>query len=58
MAAVTRHSPAQIAPALNNIVPGILQAAEKDDEELREGALQVRESNKLKSQFHLLKIYF
>ena len=58
MAAVTRHSPAQIAPALNNIVPGILQAAEKDDEELREGALQVRESNKLKSQFHFLKIYF
>lgn len=41
MAAVARHSPAQLAPALNNIVPGILRAVEKDDEELREGALQV-----------------
>ena len=44
VAAVARHSPAQLAPALNNIVPGILHAAEKDDEELREGALQVCET--------------
>ena len=43
MAAVARHSPAQLAPALNSIVPGILHAVEKDDEELREGALQVCE---------------
>lgn len=43
VAAVARHSPAQLAPALNNIVPGILRAVEKDDEELREGALQVCE---------------
>ena len=50
VAAVVRHSPAQLAPSLNNIVPGILHAVEKDDEELREGALQVREPKILKSR--------
>ncbi|KAF8168473.1 armadillo-type protein [Crassisporium funariophilum] len=44
VAAVARHSPIQLAPALGSIVPGILQAVEKDDEELREGALQALEA--------------
>jgi len=44
VAAVARNSPAQIAPVLNHIVPGILQAAEKSDDELREGALQALET--------------
>jgi hypothetical protein len=42
VAAVARNSPSQIAPVLSNIVPGILQAVEKSDDELREGSLQVR----------------
>ena len=41
VAAVARNSPSQIAPVLSNIVPGILQAVEKSDDELREGSLQV-----------------
>ncbi|KDR68751.1 hypothetical protein GALMADRAFT_256581 [Galerina marginata CBS 339.88] len=44
VAAVARHSPTQIAPALSNIVPGILQAVEKEDDELREGSLQALEA--------------
>ena len=48
VAAVARNSPSQIAPVLSNIVPGILQAVEKSDDELREGSLQVG------SIFHLL----
>ncbi|KAF8972524.1 armadillo-type protein [Flammula alnicola] len=44
VAAVARHSPSQIAPALSNIVPGILQAIEKEDDELREGCLQALEA--------------
>jgi cullin-associated NEDD8-dissociated protein 1 len=42
VAAVARNSPSQIAPVLSKIVPGILQAVEKSDDELREGSLQVR----------------
>jgi cullin-associated NEDD8-dissociated protein 1 len=41
VAAVARHSAGQIAPVLGNIVPGILSAVQKDDDELRESALQV-----------------
>ncbi|KAJ3507237.1 hypothetical protein NLJ89_g6418 [Agrocybe chaxingu] len=44
VAAVARNSPSQIAPALANIVPAILQAVEKDDDELREGSLQALEA--------------
>ncbi|KAG5641254.1 hypothetical protein DXG03_005660, partial [Asterophora parasitica] len=44
VAAVARHSPLQIAPALSQIVPGILKAVQKDDEELREGSLQALEA--------------
>ncbi|KAF9527112.1 armadillo-type protein [Crepidotus variabilis] len=44
IAAVVRHSPSQIAPVLSQIVPGILQAVEKDDDELREGSLQALEA--------------
>jgi cullin-associated NEDD8-dissociated protein 1 len=42
IAAVARHSPIQLAPILQQIVPGLLKAAQKDDDELREGSLQVR----------------
>ncbi|CAA7267741.1 unnamed protein product [Cyclocybe aegerita] len=44
VAAVARNSPSQIAPALTNIVPAILQSVEKDDDELREGSLQALEA--------------
>ncbi|KAG5651284.1 hypothetical protein H0H81_009201 [Sphagnurus paluster] len=44
VAAVARHSPLQIAPVLDKIVPGILNAVQKDDEELREGSLQALEA--------------
>lgn len=41
VAAAVRQSAAQIAPVLGDIVPGILKAVQKDDDELREGCLQV-----------------
>ncbi|KNZ72732.1 Cullin-associated NEDD8-dissociated protein 1, partial [Termitomyces sp. J132] len=44
VAAVARHSPAQLAPVLGQIVPGILKAVQKDDDELREGSLQALEA--------------
>ncbi|KAG6884973.1 hypothetical protein C0992_005551, partial [Termitomyces sp. T32_za158] len=44
VAAVARHSPAQIAPVLGQVVPGILKAVQKDDDELREGSLQALET--------------
>ncbi|KAJ3832369.1 armadillo-type protein [Lentinula raphanica] len=42
-ASVARHSPSQIAPMLNEIVPGIVKAIQRDDDELREGCLQALE---------------
>lgn len=44
VAAVARHSALRIAPVLNEIVPGILKAAKKDEEELRESCLQTLEA--------------
>ncbi len=44
IAAVARHSPSQIAPILDKIVPSILEAVGKDDDELREGSLQALEA--------------
>lgn len=44
VAAFVRQSASQIAPVLGDIVPGILKAAQRDDDELREGSLQVRYS--------------
>jgi cullin-associated NEDD8-dissociated protein 1 len=41
VAAIARHSPLQIAPVLGQVVPGILDAIQRDDDELREGGLQV-----------------
>lgn len=41
VAAAARHSPTQIAPVLSDIIPGILKAVQRDDDELREGSLQV-----------------
>ncbi|PFH48269.1 hypothetical protein AMATHDRAFT_65821 [Amanita thiersii Skay4041] len=44
IAAVTRHSPSQIGPIIFKIVPGILDAVKKDDDELTEGCLQALET--------------
>jgi cullin-associated NEDD8-dissociated protein 1 len=41
VAAVARHSASQIAPVLRVIIPGILAAVQRDDDELRESGLQV-----------------
>jgi hypothetical protein len=41
VAAVARTAPTQIAPVLGEIVPGVLKAVQRDDDELREGSLQV-----------------
>lgn len=42
VAAVARHAPHQIAPVLCDIIPPVLKAAQRDDEELQESTLQVR----------------
>ncbi|KAI0638875.1 ARM repeat-containing protein [Trametes polyzona] len=44
VAAVARHSPHQIAPALSSIVPSVLKDSQRDDEELRESCLQALEA--------------
>lgn len=41
VAAIFRQSPQQLTRSLGDIVPGLLQAVKRDDEELREGCLQV-----------------
>ena len=41
IAAIARFSPQIIAPALSDLVPGILKGASQDDDELRESSLQV-----------------
>lgn len=48
VAAVARHSPHQIATVLSDLVPGIIKAISKDDEELRESGLQALEALVLK----------
>lgn len=42
VAALVRQSAGQVAGVLGDIVPGILKAVQRDDDELREGCLQVR----------------
>ncbi|KAG6828860.1 hypothetical protein H0H92_006567 [Tricholoma furcatifolium] len=44
VAAVARNSPTHIAPVLGEIVPGVLKAVQRNDEELREGSLQALEA--------------
>ncbi|KAJ6614944.1 armadillo-type protein [Mycena sp. CBHHK59/15] len=44
VAAVARTAPTQIAPVLAEIVPGVLKAVQRDDDELREGCLQALEA--------------
>jgi cullin-associated NEDD8-dissociated protein 1 len=41
VAAVARNSAVHISPVLQDIVPGILKTVQRNDEELREGSLQV-----------------
>lgn len=41
VAAIARVSPQRIAPALPEVVPAVLKALSRDDDELREGSLQV-----------------
>ncbi|KAF7357490.1 Cullin-associated nedd8-dissociated protein 1 [Mycena sanguinolenta] len=47
VAAVARTAPTQIAPVLAEIVPGVLKAGQRDDDELREGSLQASSSSLL-----------
>ncbi|KAJ3996104.1 armadillo-type protein [Lentinula boryana] len=42
-ASVAKHSPSQISPMLSDIVPGIVKAIQREDDELREGCLQALE---------------
>ncbi|KAF7365527.1 Cullin-associated nedd8-dissociated protein 1 [Mycena venus] len=44
VAAVARTAPTQVAPVLGEIVPGVLKAVQRDDDELREGSLQALEA--------------
>ncbi|KAJ7487730.1 armadillo-type protein [Mycena galericulata] len=44
VAAVARTALTQIAPVLPEIVPGVLKAVQRDDDELREGSLQALEA--------------
>ncbi|KAH9939018.1 ARM repeat-containing protein [Epithele typhae] len=44
VAAVARHSPQQIAPALGDVAPSIIKDSQRDDEELRESCLQALEA--------------
>lgn len=44
VAAVARHSALRIAPVLEEIVPSILKAVKKEEEELRESCLQTLEA--------------
>ncbi|KAK7468323.1 hypothetical protein VKT23_002837 [Stygiomarasmius scandens] len=44
LAAVAKNSSPQIAPVLGEIVPGILKAVQRDDDELRESCLQTLEA--------------
>ena len=49
VAAIARVSPQRIAPALPEVVPAILKALGRDDDELRESSLQVRTSFDLRT---------
>ncbi|KAL6300990.1 TIP120-domain-containing protein [Sparassis latifolia] len=44
VSAVARHSPHQVAPVLDSLVPSIIKAVQRDDEELRESCLQALEA--------------
>lgn len=41
---IARYSPHSLGPALGDVLPGVLAAAEHDDAELMEGALQTLET--------------
>ena len=41
IAAVARHSSNQLAPVPNEVLPGVLKAVHRDDDDLRESSLQV-----------------
>ena len=53
VAAIVRASPQRLASGLGAIVPGILRVVDQDDEELREGALQVNSLLVLPSSLYL-----
>ena len=53
VAAIVRASPQRLASGLGAIVLGILRVVDQDDEELREGALQVNSSSVLPSFLYL-----
>ncbi|OAX40483.1 TIP120-domain-containing protein [Rhizopogon vinicolor AM-OR11-026] len=49
VAAIIRQSPQQLASVYNDIIPGIVTAVQRDDDELREGCLQAFETLVLRS---------
>ncbi|KAK7688067.1 hypothetical protein QCA50_008437 [Cerrena zonata] len=44
IAAVARHSPHHIAPYMKDVIPGVVNAVSKDDEELKDSSLQALEA--------------
>lgn len=52
VAAIARASPQRLASGLGAIVPGILRVVDQDDEEVREGSLQVNSSFGLPSSLY------
>lgn len=42
IAALTRQSPSHVSPYIGDVVPGVLKSVSRDDDELRDGCLQVR----------------
>jgi cullin-associated NEDD8-dissociated protein 1 len=42
VAAIIRQAPQQLTSVYNDIIPGVVNAVQRDDDELREGCLQVR----------------
>ncbi|KAI6094438.1 armadillo-type protein [Pisolithus croceorrhizus] len=49
VSAILRQSPQQLASSFDRIIPGILKAVQRDDDELREGCLQALETLLLRS---------
>jgi hypothetical protein len=42
VAAIVRQALQQLTSVYNDIIPGVIRAVQRDDDELREGCLQVR----------------
>ncbi|KAG2745509.1 TIP120-domain-containing protein [Suillus brevipes Sb2] len=49
VAAIIRQAPQQLTSVYNDIIPGVVKAVQRDDDELREGCLQALETLLLRS---------